>query len=330
LTVKSLFFTGPREVAVKKEDFLRPGPDQVLVKALVSAISAGTELLIYRGEAPKNLAQDLSISALQGDLNYPLKFGYSMVGRIEECGRGVDKTLLGQRVFAFHPHQSIFLADPNDLILLPPELAPESAVFLPNLETAVNLVQDGAPMIGDAVAVFGQGVVGLLTAELLSRYPLSKLITVDPLVERRTRSENLGITGSLAPDDFDQANFDLCFELSGAPQALRQAISATRFSGRVVIGSWYGTKLVELDLGGAFHRSRIELLTSQVSTIAPHLRGRWDKLRRMRLVMDLLPTIELDEFITHKYPLSRAEEAYSLLDQHPSEALQVLLTYPDS
>ena len=82
---------------------------------------------------------------------------------------------------------------------------------------------------------------------------------------------------------------DLCFELSGAPSALNTAISLTGFDGRIMIGSWYGQKQSGLDLGGRFHRSRIRLISSQVSTIAPELTGRWDKDRRFESILDNAP-----------------------------------------
>ena len=121
---------------------------------------------------------------------------------------------------------------------------------------------------------------------------------------------------------------DLVYELSGQPAALNQAISITGYSGRIVVGSWYGTKRAEIDLGGSFHRNRIELLSSQVSSLAPALQGRWDKSRRMDLVLEMLKAVNLAPLVTRQMPIASATEAYRLLDQTPEEAIQVILTYP--
>ena len=299
-----------------------PGPGEVLVAAEVSAISAGTELLVYRGQAPSEASSPAEIPALRGGLGFPMKFGYSMVGRVV----GGESDWIGKRVFAFHPHESHFVASVDGL--LPLEEDPEQAVFLPNLESAVNFVHDGRPLMGERVLVLGQGIVGLLTTALLRRFPLAELVTVDPVASRRQRSSDLGAR-SLAPEECDFAGeFDLVFELSGNPLSLNRAIQACRFSGRVVIGSWYGSKRAEIDLGGSFHRNRIQLLSSQVSTLDPALTGSWTKARRLQLAKDSLADVQPQQFITQRFELEKAAQAYEMLDRHPEQALQVVLHYP--
>ena len=135
---------------------------------------------------------------------------------------------------------------------------------------------------------------------------------------------NKGNNDSIA---YTQRKFDLVFELSGNPSALDNALALTGFSGRVVIGSWYGEKKTEVSLGRAFHRSRIKLISSQVSTIAPELSGRWDKARRFDVAWKALERIKPDKWITHQFPIERAAEAYQLLDENPQETIQVLITY---
>jgi len=126
---------------------------------------------------------------------------------------------------------------------------------------------------------------------------------------------------------YAQRKFDLTFELSGNPAALNDALARTAFSGRIIIGSWYGEKPAGIDLGGAFHRSRIKLISSQVSTIAPELSGRWDKARRFEVAWQTLEQIKPEKWITHRFFIDRAEDAFRLLDQNPQETIQVLITY---
>jgi 2-desacetyl-2-hydroxyethyl bacteriochlorophyllide A dehydrogenase len=333
----TLFFIAPGQVEVREQPLADPPSGQVLVRTLFSAISPGTESLIYRGLFPQDLPLDENIAALSGGFSYPTKYGYSAVGEVEKTGAGVDRSWLGRLVFAFNPHESHFSAPLDTLHPLPPGITPEQAVFLPNLETAVNFVMDGRPLIGERLLVFGQGIVGLLTTALLSRFPLGRLVTLDRYPLRRNTSLELGAHASLDPELPDlhreaQAllggEADLCYELSGSPAALDAAIALTGYDGRVVVGSWYGQKRAELDLGGHFHRSRIRLISSQVSTIAPELLGRWDKARRFALAWELLQAVHPERLITHSFPIHAADEAYQLLGHHPEQAIQLVFTYP--
>jgi threonine dehydrogenase-like Zn-dependent dehydrogenase len=214
-------------------------------------------------------------------------------------------------------------------------------VFFPNVETAVTFLLDGQPLMGEQVAIFGQGIVGLLLTTLLSRWPLSSLVTLDLYLRRRLLSEELGAHLSLDPSAPDALarlaaalqgggpypGADLSYEISGNPAALDQAIAATGFSGRVVIGSWYGKKRSDLNLGGSFHRSRVRLIGSQVSSIAPELTGRWNKTRRYQATWQMLAQVQPARFITQRFPIDQAAQAYALIDRHPEDVIQVILTY---
>ena len=331
LRAKSLFFTAPKRVEIREVALPPLGDDEVLVETVCSAISAGTEMLVYRGEFPHlHESQD----GLSSDLEYPLAYGYACVGKVREIGKSVNSEWKDRSVFAFQPHTSAFIVHPSSLIPIPDSLSPENACFLPNMETAVNLVHDGAPILGERVLVLGQGVVGLLTAELLSQFPLESLITVDKFAARREASGKIdGVTAiDIKNKDKDsfiyaQGKFDLIYELSGSPSALNDAIEHTVFSGRIVIGSWYGRKRAEMDLGGSFHRSRIRLISSQVSTISPELSGRWDKSRRFDVAWQAMKRIQPEKWITHRFSIEDAEKAYQLLDENPQETIQVIFDY---
>jgi 2-desacetyl-2-hydroxyethyl bacteriochlorophyllide A dehydrogenase len=338
---RALYFVAPSSVEVREEPLPQPGPGQILVKTLLSAISAGTELLIYRGQAPPEMTIDATISTLKGTIAFPMKYGYAAVGKVAATGPGVPATWQGKRVFAFHPHESIFLADVEEVHLLPPDMAPEEAVFFPNVETAVTLVADGKPSIGEQVAIFGQGIVGLLVTSLLVRQPLSSLVTLDAHPLRRSTSLNVGAHHSLDPSAFGALEealillqgsrvyrgADLTYEVSGNPDALDQAIAVTGYNGRVVVGSWYGRKPATVRLGGSFHRSRMRLISSQVSSIEPEQRGRWSKERLQQFAWHMVKELRPSRFITHRFPFSEAAGAYQLLDRNAGETLQVVLTY---
>lgn len=316
-------------VALRDEALQLPGAGQALVQTELSAISAGTEMLVYRGQTPTGLAVDAAIAALAGEFAYPLKYGYAAVGRVIEVGSDVDPSWLGRLVFAFNPHESHFVAPIEALLPLPDGIDPAAAVFLPNTETAVSLLMDGRPVIGERVAVVGQGVVGLLTTALLAAMPLASLTAIDPLAERRQWAQRLGAT-ALTPEEAVAefaATADLTYELSGNPRGLDLAVALTGDFGRVVIGSWYGRKPVALDLGGRFHRAHMRLIGTQVSALAPEWRGRWTKERRLDVAWEMIRRHQPQRLITHRLPLARAAEAYRLLDEQPQQAIQIVLTY---
>lgn len=332
---RSVWFTAPRQVEVRSLELPDPGPGQVRVEMVCSAISAGTEMLVYRGQFPAGLAVDAAIRPLAGAFAYPLRYGYAVVGQVAALGPGVAAEWRGRLVFAFQPHASAFVAPAADLLPVPAGLEPEAAVCLPSMETAVNFLLDGAPLVGEQVVVLGQGVVGLLTTALLARLPLARLLTVDSLESRRAWSRRLGAELSLAPEAdlrrelgaADEAGgADLVYELSGAPAALDAAISAAGFSGRIVVGSWYGQKRHAVDLGGRFHRGRLRLISSQVSTVTPELQARWTKARRLETAWRMLAQSAPQQLISHRFPLAEAARAYALIDAQPAEALQVILT----
>ncbi len=337
----ALIFVAPEKVEIQEETLSQAGRGQVVVRTLLSAISPGMEMLVYRGQAPQEMTRDDATPSLGSNFEYPFKYGYSVVGEVIAVGEDVDPGWIGRKVFSFHSHETAFTAPLTELIPLPLGIPVEDALFLPHMETAVNFLLDGHPLIGEAVAVFGLGIVGILTTALLVDFPLGALVTFDRYSRRRQVALELGATASLDPYSagwLQQAQavviqagltgeYDLTFELSGKPLALNQAIAVTGFNGRVVIGSWYGKNPVRLELGGRFHRSRMRLISSQVSTMTPELGGRWNKARRMMLAWEKLRHIKPERWITHRFPFERAAEAYALLAAHPEQTIQVVLTY---
>jgi 2-desacetyl-2-hydroxyethyl bacteriochlorophyllide A dehydrogenase len=337
MTARSLYFVEPNRVEVRERPVPDPGPGELLVQTRYSAVSSGTELLVYRGEVPDGMALDETIDALDDGVSYPLKYGYAAVGTVEAVGAGVDDSWLDRDVFAFNPHESHFLAETSDLQVLPEGVRAADATLLPTVETAANLVMDGRPGLGERVVVFGQGTVGLTLTAVLSRFPLESLVAVDPDPDARERALPFGADEAfspegalerLAPEGSATATgegVDLSFEASGNPAALDDAVAVTGFDGRVVVGSWYGTRRASLELGGRFHRGRVDIRSSQVSTVAPALRGRWDKERRLGLAWDLLADIEVRDLLTLRVPLDAAPEVYE--DLSAGHVDGILFTY---
>jgi threonine dehydrogenase-like Zn-dependent dehydrogenase len=336
----ALYFTAPREVTLRREEVPPPSTGEVQVRSLVSGISAGTEMLFYRGLVDEGSPLDTTIPSLREGLHRPFKYGYATVGVVGSVGDGVTSEWEGRTVFSFHSHESLFNATLAEVIPVPPGIGVEDAVMLPATETALSLAMDAAPLVGERAVVLGQGVIGLLTTAVLSFMPLSRLVTSDLVPMRRERSLGLGADASLGPDlgprDFLEAAglsacpADLVFELTGNPRALELATHITGVEGRVIVGSWYGNQAFSCPLGEAFHRKRLRIISSQVSRIGGELSPRWTKERRIEEAWRLVARIRPSRLITHRLPFGKAPTAYHLLDENTEDAIQVILEYPEA
>ena len=331
---EAVWFSAPRRVEIRDEALPPLGPADAHVRAVVSGVSAGSELLVYRGEAPADLKPDLPTIA--GAFGFPVKFGYASVGRVVRTGDQVEEPRIDDLVFVHYPHQSEFVVPASAAVLLPSGLSPEIGVFSANLETAVTVVLDARPRLSEVVLVTGQGVVGLLVTMLLKRAGAGSVVTVDSHARRREASIGAGADLAVAPDDDVRGaveeltggrGADVAIEASGSPAGLQTCIDAAAYAGTVVAASWYGIRPVALTLGGAFHRKRLRVLSSQVSTLDPAIAARWDRARRTRLVTDLLCELPLSGLVTHRFPRRDAAAAYELLDQRPEECMQVVLEH---
>jgi threonine dehydrogenase-like Zn-dependent dehydrogenase len=314
----ALFHTAPRCVEIRELPTPRPAAGEVLVRTLRSGISSGTERLVYRGEVPAELALDHSIGALGDTFSYPFAYGYACVGEVAESG---------QRVFAFHPHQDVFTAQAAELIPLP-AIDPASATLYPLVETALQVTLDAGTGYRDRVIVLGGGVLGLLTGLLLQRSGWRPLIA-EPQEWRRAIASSLGVS-TAAPADLVMQEVPLVIDASGNPGAPAMALDMLAHEGTLLIASWFGTKPVVLPLGGAFHRRRLTIRSTQVSTIPARLSGTWTRSRRRQETAQLLPELPLAELCTHAFDFARAAEAFRAVDQGNPGLMHAVLTYDRS
>jgi 2-desacetyl-2-hydroxyethyl bacteriochlorophyllide A dehydrogenase len=332
----ALWFSAPRTTEFRPERVWAPGPGEVRVRAIASALSQGTEMLVYRGEVPVDLPLDLP--TLDGSFSFPIKYGYATVGRVLDSGGDVENLAPGDTVFVHHPHQDVFLVPAEALVRLPSGLDSLLGLFVANLETALNVIHDTPLHLGEAALVFGQGVVGLLATQLLRLAGAGRVLVVDPVKKRRELALDVGADEAFEPDDVPERvldatagrGADVAVEASGSGVALQAAIDTVANEGTVVVASWYGTKPVALSLGEHFHRGRVRLRSSQVGGMNPDLGPRWDHARRMETVLGLLPRLRLKELISHRFPFDRAPDAYRLVDERPGETVQVILTHEQS
>ncbi|MFI5841654.1 zinc-binding alcohol dehydrogenase [Catenuloplanes sp. NPDC051500] len=314
MRARAVRFLAPRSVAVEEVPISEPNHDELLVRTVYSGISAGTELLAYRGELDADTPLDETLGAFDGGFHYPFGYGYSAVGR----------ALDGTAVFAFHPHQDLFTVPAADVMTLPDGLDLRLATMFPLVETALQLSLDAGPVLGETVLVTGLGAVGLLTSLLLTRAGAT-VVALEPQEWRRALATSVGITAS-SPEKSD-ISAALLVETSGAPRALADGLGRLHHEGTALVGSWYGTKPVPLPLGGDFHRRRLTIRSSQVSTIPAAQQDRWTRDRRRAAALALMPTLPLDALATTEFAFEDAPAAYESLDRGTAGVLHAALRY---
>ncbi len=322
-------FLAPGRVELEEVPVREPQDGEVLVRAEYSGISGGTELLAYRGEVDPELPLDETLGALGGTFAYPFAYGYSVVGTVEKSRGGVPA---GSRVFAFHPHQEAFVVGDEDVVRLDGG-EPRSATLLPLVETALQVSLDAGPRLGEDVAVVGLGAVGILSALLLERAG-ARVLASEPSEARRAAAAAVGVR-AVTPEELETAvseatggrGITLVVEASGNPHVLAEALRLLAHEGTALVCSWYGTKPVPLPLGAEFHRRRLTIRSTQVSTIPAALSARWDRRRRLAAARALLTELPVSALATHEFPFDRAPEAYEALARGDGGVVHAALRY---
>jgi 2-desacetyl-2-hydroxyethyl bacteriochlorophyllide A dehydrogenase len=346
---RELILTGPRTLELASYNDEPVAPDQIRAEAVVSGISHGTELALYRGVSPfdgKRFDTDLRLFVADaGAETSPMRLGYEWVGTVREAGAAVDAAGVGDLVHLSLPHretQTVTIEDEARApwTVLPRGVDPERASLLQSATIALQAVHDARVKLGDTVAVFGLGVFGLLAVQLTRLSGASWIAAVDPIAARRELAQGLGADAVLDPSVCDvgreikvaagRSGVDVAIELSGRYAALHQAMRSARLAGTVVAAGFYtGAPGDNLNLGEEWHHNRLTLVGSMSGWGAPHREPGWDRRRLRATALDLLGsgTLDVDELVTHRVAFARAAEAYELIDRKPEETIRVLLTY---
>lgn len=299
MTAPALWCTAPDQVEIK------PGNlgDGVLVEALYSGISRGTERLVASGRVPQSEYTRMRGPGMEGDFPFPVKYGYCSVGRVTEGA------LQGRAVFALFPHQTRYRLPENALTPLPADVPPERAVLAANMETALTILWDSAAGAGDRIAVIGAGVVGALVAYLAAQIPGADVTLVDVNPDRADLAKALGLDFA-APDDAP-VDCDVVINTSASSAGLALALSSAGQEATVVEASWHGDSAVTVPLGGAFHSRRLRVISSQVGHIPAARLPRWTYGRRLSKALELLRDPRLDVLISGETAFEDLPDAYA-------------------
>ncbi|MEQ1715994.1 MAG: zinc-binding alcohol dehydrogenase [Hyphomicrobium sp.] len=323
VVARALWYVKPGVAELRTERLAVPLPGEARVKTLFSAISRGTERLVAFGHVPKPEWARMRAPLQAGDFPFPVKYGYSAAGVVTA---GPD-TLLDKFVFCLHPHQDHFHAPQSMLLPLPDGVPPKRATLAANMETALNAQWDAGIAPGDKVLVIGAGAVGLLTARLAARVPGSSVVICDIDPGKAALAQALGLTFS-TPASIPSDN-QIVFHTSASAAGLQSAIDAAAFEGRIIEMSWYGDQPVTLNLGGAFHTKRLQIISSQVGHVAPGRRANVKHRDRLAMALQLLDDTVLDSLVDDEIAFDTVAGALPQLLTASGAKLLPVIRYPD-
>ena len=294
MTSKALWYVAPGKVELRDDTLPEPGDKQVRIEMSYSAISRGTERLVFNGSVPSSEWERMRAPFQDGDFPFPVKYGYSATGIV----RAGHKELIGRRVFTLHPHQDQFVVPAETVVPIPNDIPSRRATLAANMETALNAIWDSGAGPGDRITVIGAGVVGLLTAYLAARLPAAEVTVIDPQSQRQPICEAFGTTYVDTP--LNEGGSDIVFHTSATAEGLASAITVAEREATIVEMSWYGDKEISVALGGRFHSQRLKLFASQVGDVAPSHRARWSHARRLTTALELLADDALDILVSEE------------------------------
>jgi 2-desacetyl-2-hydroxyethyl bacteriochlorophyllide A dehydrogenase len=301
---------------------LRPaGPDDVVVRTLRSAVSRGTETLVFQGRVPPTQYAAMRAPFQDGEFPGPVKYGYLNVGVVEQG----PSHLQDRVVFCLYPHQTRYVVPADSVVLVPENVPVERAVLAGTVETAVNALWDLAPLIGDRIAVVGAGMVGASVARLIARIPGVEVTLVDIDPDREKVALALGV--EFAAPDRAPGDCDAVVHTAATSQGLQRSLELLAPDGTVLDLSWYGDRPVTLPLGEAFHSRRLAIRASQVGAVAAARRGRRSTRERLALALDLLRDPAFDVLLTGATPFQQLPEAMSRLSDGTLPALCHSIVY---
>ncbi|MFC4493185.1 zinc-binding alcohol dehydrogenase [Streptomyces ovatisporus] len=342
-------FTGPRKVEVAEHESEPLPAGHLRVRTRYSGISAGTELTAYRGTNPY-LTRTWDPEARlfregAAGIAYPVAgWGYSEVGEVTEVSPESAELpgtpAVGDLVWGIWGHRSEGVVPVERMAghTLPPGLSPLAGAFARVGAIAYNAVLGADIHLGEDVAVFGQGVIGLLTTRL-AQLSGARVTAVDALDVRLAHAREHGaeITLNAREDEVAERvheatggrGADAAIEISGAYPALHEALRSVAVGGRVVASGFYQGDGTGLRLGDEFHHNRAQLICSQIGGVPQQLAGRWSVERLQQTFLRLVAEgkVDVETLVSHVVPAGEAAEAYTLLDERPADALQIVLEF---
>lgn len=345
-------YLSPKTLVIEEVEDPSIQSNEVKIKSIISGISHGSEMNVYRGVAPffhKKFDRQtrLFIQSAQNDTwKYPVRscdpgvwyMGYSNVGTVVEAGKEVNDIKPGDIVYSNGPHQSIVVKPASDVIKLPDSVNPEHGIFFTNLMTAYNGILDSPIKLGDTVVVSGLGVLGQTIVQMAKMSGAFQVIGIDLFDLRLQTALENGADYVFNPMTCKDIAYevrkltknkgaDLVIEVTGNQKALNEAIRIAAPDTTVTALGWYQGASTNLDLSEEFHHNRVKIRSSQTGAVDPAISHMWNRDRRQESCLELLSRLRLDNLITHKVSYDNISHAFQMVDENPKEVIQVALTY---
>ncbi|MGK3952464.1 zinc-dependent alcohol dehydrogenase [Microbacterium sp. I2] len=338
-------FTEPRRVELVETDPVPLVPGSVRVATWYSGVSAGTELTAYRGTNPYLTstwdAQRRLFVPGEPSFGYPVQgWGYSEVGQVVEVADDVTSLRAGDVVHGIWGHRSdaVLPASALEWRRMPDQADPLLGTFARVGSIALNGVLAADVRLGERVAIFGQGVIGLL-ATRLATLSGGRVYAVDTVAGRLAMAENFGAVATidaLRPGgagayirELTGGGADSAIELSGSDRALHEAVRCVVVEGLVAASGFYQGGATQLRLGEEFHHNRVRIVASQISGVPVGLGGRWDQPRLVRTVMELVLSgaVDAGALVSDVVAASDVAGVFSRLDEGDPDILQAVLQF---
>lgn len=349
--MKIMVYDGPKKIRVEEVSSMPLNDVSVRIKSMYSGLSHGTEMCVYRGQAPffKGVIDSKTNLYKEADekhvWNYPIRssdegvwyMGYALVGTVIEIGSKVKSVKEGDIVYSSSPHQSEVVVPESDVIKLPDNIPPEHGVFFTNIMTVHNAILDSKIKLGDVIFISGMGVLGQLAVQMAKMSGAFRVYGMDIIDKRLSIAKENGLDRSFNPNSCKDIALavrkftnnkgpDVVLEISGNDKALYESLRVAPLDGLVVAVSWYMGRLASVDMS-TLHSARVGFKHSHTSSISPEFRHLWDDKRRKDVCLEMLPSLNLSNVITHRIPHSNIAEAFRIVDENPEDILQVVLTY---
>jgi threonine dehydrogenase-like Zn-dependent dehydrogenase len=343
LVVKS-----PREVAFVEYEDRDPVGNELLVRTTVSGIKHGTEINTYRGIVPfADRVFDLDLRAFRPLRDgeepapfFPHKMGSWAAGVVTRVGPQVRRFKVGDHVHGGWKHRQTVIVAEDELHPVSGRADGETMVFSDPALFALAGIHDAAIKLGDRVAVFGLGAIGMLALQMARLSGAGQILAVDPIPGRLDIARALGAdvtidstaceAGLAIKEASGGAGADVAIEISGVYAALEQALRCVHREGLVVTVSFYGDKAGRVDLSSEWHHNRVTLRSSMPAWGCAHrCYPMWDRARLERVAIGLLEDqkLQVKPLIGARIPFERAAEAYAMIDESPGDKVKILLTY---
>ncbi|MBB4905516.1 zinc-dependent alcohol dehydrogenase [Actinophytocola algeriensis] len=316
---RAFWLREPGHGEIRTVELPAPGDGDVLVRTVYSAVSRGTESLVFRGGVPASQHDIMRAPFQEGEFPAPVKYGYLNVGEVEQ-GPG---ELLGRTVFCLYPHQTRYVVPATAVTVVPDRVPAARAVLAGTVETALNAVWDAAPQVGDRLAVVGAGMVGASVAAILGRLPAVRVQLVDIDPARAKIAEAIGVDFAVPGDALGDC--DLVVHASASAAGLGRALELLRPEGVCVELSWYGDRPVAVPLGEWFHSRRLTIRGSQVGTISPNRPRSYGE--RLAVALELLADPGFDALVTAECRFDELPAALPAMISDEPSALCLRVTY---